>query len=450
MQAALHQGLTRHGAAASIVTFFALLLVTRHTYNVGPIFLLLASASLWLSGRRTPLPPLAWPLLMAFSGYVLAIGLSMVATGERLSTLDNPSRLLLLLVVLWGLWCWPFRLEAVWLGASLGAFGGLGIALYQRFILEMPRAEGFQHPIMFGDVAMLLGLLALVGLAHALHTRRLRRMLVLYLAASLAGLVTSLLSGTRGGWIGLPVILFALYRYYAPILPRRLWLGSLIGFALVGFMTYTIPATGVADRIHQAIHEVKTFHQDTGAESSVGARLELWRAGAKLVREAGLLGLSEAQVHDRLRALVDEGTVRPPVLEQPHFHNEILQHWIRHGLLGLLALLALYFLPLRTCMRLVTIHAPELKAAAMAGVVTLTAIIDFGLTQTFLLHQIGMMAFGFTVTVLWVAMLQAPATNEGASLNVRSDLEQPYLPEALHRQPPTACSPCARDPDPRQ
>jgi len=412
---ATKNALTRSWVSGLIVFFFALLLVTRHTYNLAPIVFLLASAGLWLSGRRASLPTLAWPLLVAFAGYVLVIGLSTAATGEKLATLDNPSRLLLLLIVLWGLWRWPFRLEAVWLGASLGALGGLGIALYQRFILEMPRAEGFQHPIMFGDVAMLLGLLALVGLAHALHTRRPRWMLVLYLAASLAGLVTSLLSGTRGGWVGLPVILFALYRYYAPVLPRRLWLGSLIGFALMGLMAYTIPATGVADRIHQAMHEVKTFHQDTGAESSVGARLELWRAGAMLVDEAGLLGLSEAQVHDRLRALVDQGTVRAPVLEQAHFHNEIIEHWIRHGLLGLLALLALYILPLRTFMRLATAHAPELKAAAVAGVVSLTAIIDFGLTQKFFGHQIGIMAFGFTVTVLWAAMLQTPAFKTPAS-----------------------------------
>lgn len=415
MQATFQRVLARHGATASILIFFSLLLVTRHTYNAGAIFLLLASAGLWLFGRHTALPPRAQPLLLAFTGYVLVIGLSMLATGDKLSTLDNPSRLLLLLLVLWGLWRWPFRLDAIWLGASLGALGGLAIALYQRFILKMPRAEGFQHPIMFGDVAMLLGLLALVGLAHALHTRRPPWMLVLYLAASLAGLITSLLSGTRGGWVGLPVILFALYRYYAPVLPRRLWLGSLIGFALMGFMAYTIPATGVADRIHQAMHEVKNFHQDAGAASSVGARLELWRAGAMLVNEAGLLGLSEARVHDRLRALVEQGVIRPPVLEQAHFHNEILEHWIRHGLLGLLALLALYLLPLRTFMRLAKAHhAPELKAAAVAGVVSITAIIDFGLTQKFFGHQIGIMAFGFTVTVLWAAMLQAHAANKGS------------------------------------
>jgi O-antigen ligase len=418
MQVAIQQGLARYGAAASIVAFFALLLVTRHDYNLGPIFLLLASAGLWLSGRRASLPTLAWPLLVAFAGYVLVIGLSMAATGEKLATLDNPSRLLLLLIVLWGLWRWPFRLEAVWLGVSLGALGGLGIALYQRFILEMPRAEGFQHPIMFGDVAMLLGLLALVGTAHALHAKHPRWQLVFCITGAIAGLLTSLLSGTRGGWIGLPVILFALYRYYAPILPRRLWLASLIGFALMGLVAYTIPATGVADRIQQAIHEVKNFHQDTGAESSVGARLELWRAGARLVDDAGLLGLNEAQVHDQLRALVDQGKVRPPVLEQAHFHNEILEHWIRHGLLGLLALLALYILPLRTFMHLATAHAPELKAAAVAGVVSLTAIIDFGLTQKFFGHQIGIMAFGFTVTVLWAAMLQAHAAHEGTPSHV--------------------------------
>ncbi|MGK0673530.1 MAG: O-antigen ligase family protein [Halothiobacillaceae bacterium] len=420
MQTTLQRVLIQHGATAAILVFFSLLLVTPHTYNAGAIFLLLASVGFWLSGRRTALPPLARPLLFAFAGYVLVIGLSILATGDKLSTFDNPSRLLLLLLVLWGLVRWPFRLEAVWLGASLGALGGLGIALYERFILEMPRAEGFQHPIIFGDVAMLLGLLALVGLAHALHTKRPPWRLVLYLAASLAGLITSLLSGSRGGWIGLPVILFILYRYYAPVLPRRLWLGCLIGFALTGFMAYTIPATGVADRIHQAIHEVKNFPQDTGAASSVGARLELWRAGAMLVNEAGLLGMNEARVHEQLRALVEQGVIRPPVLEQAHFHNEIFEHWIRHGLLGLLALLSLYLLPLRTFMRLAkTHHAPELKAAAVAGVVSLTAVIDFGLTQKFFGHQIGMMAFGFTITVLWAAMLQAhAAANEGPSSHV--------------------------------
>ncbi len=404
----------RLGAAAvslGVLWFFALLLVTRHAYNLAPILFLLASVWLILSCRRHPLPTTAWPLVLPFLGYPLALALSMVMTGAPLSTVDNPARLLLLVLVLWGLWRWPLRLEAIWLGASLGALGGLGLALYQRFILGLPRAEGFQHPIMFGDVAMLLGLLALVGLAHGLHDRRPAWLLALCLLGALSGLMTSLLSGTRGGWIGLPIVLLALYRYYAALLPRRLWLASLAALVLTALMAYHIPATGVAARIQQAIHEVQGFTEPTGAASSVGARLELWRAGLMLIPEAGLFGLSEAQVEARLRTRVEQGLLRPPVLGQAHFHNEVIEHWVRHGLLGLVALLMLYVLPLYAFMGAAHATDPVLKAAAVAGVVTLTATIDFGLTQKFFGHQIGIMAFGFTITVVGAVMLRLQAAS---------------------------------------
>jgi O-antigen ligase len=392
---------TRVWIGLPVLSFFALLLITPSSaFNVGPIILLLIALFLRVRGHPPPAPPIPLKTYVAFAGYFLFLALSTLITDDSLSTIDNPSRLILMLPILWLLLRYPPHLDSVWLGASLGALNGLIFALWQRFGLGLDRAEGFQHPIMFGDVGMLLGLLALVGATYSAHMHHPRRAWF-YLLGGVAGMGVSILSGSRGGWIALPFALWTLHHYYGNFLAPRLWRMLPIALGLLAISIYLTPATGVAHRLDQALGDLHAYVHEHRADGSLGTRLELWRAALKMTPEAGLIGMSEDQALARLDQLITEGKIMPTLIDRSHFHNEALEHWVRHGLLGLAALLILYLLPLYAFLRHAHAPNPQVKAAAVTGIVTITATIDFGLTQKFFGHHIGMMSFAFTVTVLW-------------------------------------------------
>ncbi|TQV62036.1 MAG: O-antigen ligase family protein [Halothiobacillaceae bacterium] len=389
-------------STTAVFLFFALLLVTPNTYNIGPIFLL-ATGVYWLArGRLTPLPSRSTILIVPFAAYFLAIATTTALSGWDMRLIDTPSRLILLIPVLWVLTQTGFRIQAIWHGAAIGAIGAFFMALYQRYASGLDRAEGFQHPIQFGDIGMLLGLLSLVAVLRFASTRQ--SMLAAFsMLGALAGIMASLLSGSRGGWIGLPLIIMTLLGYYANTLGRRRILAISGLLALMLYIAFISPQTGVKDRLNAAINDITHYQHENGANSSVGARLELYKAGAMLIDDAGMFGLGEQGARDKLQAMANDGLIRPAIVDMGHFHNELLDHLIRNGFVGAIALIMLYAVPLIGFITHAGSHDPDIKAAAVAGIITVTSVIDFGLSQKFFAHQIGLMTYGFTLVVLWAA-----------------------------------------------
>ncbi len=277
------------------------------------------------------------------------------------------------------------------------------MALYQRYASGFDRAEGFQNSIQFGDIGMLLGLLSLVAVLRFASTRQ--SMLAAFsMLGALAGIMASLLSGSRGGWIGLPLIIMTLLGYYANTLGRRRILAISGLLALMLYIAFISPQTGVKDRLNAAINDITHYQHENGANSSVGARLELYKAGAMLIDDAGMFGLGEQGARDKLQAMANDGLIRPAIVDMGHFHNELLDHLIRNGFVGAIALIMLYAVPLIGFITHAGSHDPDIKAAAVAGIITVSSVIDFGLSQKFFAHQIGLMTYGFTLVVLWVSI----------------------------------------------
>lgn len=95
---------------------------------------------------------------------------------------------------------------ALWWGAAFGALAACGIVLVRWLVLGMDRVHvpGI-NAIPFGNLSLVLGVLSLVW------ALRRSQMPLLFGAAALAGVVASLLSGTRGGWVTLPVVAVVLF-----------------------------------------------------------------------------------------------------------------------------------------------------------------------------------------------------------------------------------------------
>ncbi len=95
-----------------------------------------------------------------------------------------------------------------WWGLAFGALLAGAIAAYEHWWLGRWRVGNGVNAIPFGNLSLLLGTLSLAGLMSSSSIRNELR-LVLALAA-VGGLLASVLSGTRGGWVVFPVLVLIL------------------------------------------------------------------------------------------------------------------------------------------------------------------------------------------------------------------------------------------------
>ena len=97
-----------------------------------------------------------------------------------------------------------------WYGCATGALLSFIIALAQVYLLDAGRAYGFSNAITFGDTAIVLGTSALVGLFYGYAGFQHSYQRAYLLVGGGSGLISSLLSGSKGGWLSLVMVVVLL------------------------------------------------------------------------------------------------------------------------------------------------------------------------------------------------------------------------------------------------
>lgn len=308
------------------------------------------------------------------------------------------------------------------LGVGLGALSAGALAGYQHWGLGHARA-GYQiNAIPFGDLSLLLGMLSLIALLERMERRRPPFGWGLALGvAALAGLVGSLLSGTRGGWISLPVLTWLWYGTFYHVVSRRALLSVSAVLAVLLIAAVAVPHTGVAKRVNLAVDQVQGYFQDGEKATSVGIRLEMWRAGAHLFLEKPLTGWGEGGLQRARNKMVDAGVIHRGVERYDQLHSDVIDTAARRGLPGLASLLLLYGIPLVLfSRRLSQNRSPRVRALALSGVAVVLAFMDFGLTQTMLRDVHGLAGYLGLTLVCWVLLRAAETGNLSSSVVLTS------------------------------
>lgn len=180
---------------------------------------------------------------------------------------------------------------------------------------------------------------------------------------------------------------------------------GMVSLILVGGLTvYAIPQLGVQHRIHLAFDDISRFVTQGDPRSSLGARFEMWGAAVTLIPEKPIIGWGELGYEQARDRLVAEGLFHPIIKNYGHVHNEYLDAWVKRGMVGLIALLALYLVPLRLFAKRMQSDDLHLRALAISGVLLPVAYMDFGLSQVFLAHNSGVMMYAFWLVVLWASL----------------------------------------------
>ncbi|MBB3192201.1 O-antigen ligase family protein [Halomonas cerina] len=379
----------------------AIALIVSSGYSLGAVMLVLGSVVLLFKRPYLGLDRQDWSIvavLMAFA----AVGMMEAWWDEQgTSGLDKPSRFLLAIPAMLLVMAYPPKLAWMWGGLAIGAILSGSWAGWQKLVEGVDRATGYTYVIQFGNLSMLLGVLCVAGLGWAVVQPQRRVWVVLLSLGAMGGILGSLFSGSRGGWIGIPFILLVLYRGYGRQLSLALKLFVLALVVMGGTLAYVLPQTGVQWRVHMAFNDVSDYVSGESRASSVGSRFEMWKGATQLILEKPLTGWGDNGYQQRMQALADEGVIDPYVTRYGHAHNEFIDAFAKRGIIGLAVLLALYLVPMKLFAQRFGNRDLEQRSLAVAGMLLSVAYIDFGLTQVFLAHNSGVMMYAFWLAVLY-------------------------------------------------
>lgn len=404
----------------------ALTLALPSGYAYGIVLLVLCTvvtAPLWL---RQPMSSMSarWLLLVfVVMGAVWLYGGDLT---KGWGIVNKPSRYLLAALCVPFVFAFPPRGNALLLGIAVGAAAGGLRALFDVHVQGYDRAwidsaTRSSGAIQYGNLSGLFGLMCWVQWVVFLDRWRWQQQLLMAVCA-LLGLLGSLLSQTRGGWLALVLCMlpltWLLMRY---LWGRRMLVGG-AGLLVLVLLLCWYQAPQLEQRWELAQSEISRYMEDGKAETSVGQRLDHWRLAWSMGLDRPLGGWGEAGYQKEKQRRVAAGLAHPIVLEFGHAHNEWLDMFAKRGLLGLGGLLAFYAVPLALFWPLrARVQGPDglierqALCLRLVGVLLPLGYLGFGLTQVFLAHFNGNMVYLFMVLVT-LAALQPTASKQRSSL----------------------------------
>ncbi|WP_233168107.1 O-antigen ligase family protein [Xylophilus sp. ASV27] len=390
-------------AAAFLVPGLALWRPSGYSYGVA---LLLLGALLF--ARRWPrrLRPLGGAGWMALSIVLMGVVWLLDARSGRTDWggFDRPSKYLLALPCLFLVHAYAPRARCLWWGVVVGAVGSGLMALYQRYLLHMPRSEGFTNAIQYGGLSLLLGLMCLVLVAVRPPVMRRPWAVGLAGCGAVLGPLGSVLSESRGGWLALLVVLPVMGWLCWQRLPRRRFAQAALMVALGLLGLFLTQPHLIDQRLDAARAEIAQYEAGNDGVTSVGQRLHHWKLAWQMGWDRPLTGWTQHGYELEKARRVQAGLAHPSVLAFSHAHNEALDLFAKRGLPGVAVLLFFYGVPLwlfwptrRRLPPAALEHDGYATALALrlVGVLVPVAYIGFGLTQVFMAHNSGNICYLF-------------------------------------------------------
>jgi len=371
--------------AMLVTLFYALVLVVDRSAGViYSLLLLLALAG--IIGRARPegktfflLAKEYWPLLAAMSAPLVAVLANQLATGHFAGrSYDSQSRLALFGLVFWVMLLVPLNyLKQVQWGLIVGAC----LAIVKIYTLtaggETRYGTDFIPIIIFAELVLLLGVFSLFSIAW--DKRHSWLLMGLKIVAAGAGVYAAYLSQSRGTWV--TIFVFAILgSMVVRHIPRVYKIGAAIVFAVVVAGVFQHSSI-LKERLAVAEKDIQLYTTGTDRDTSLGIRFQLWHGSWILFKEHPLFGVGVEQYQGALQELAERKIISPFSASLPHSHNEILFMMARLGVLGLLAILAVYFVPLYYFIRDVRHADMEVRCVAGMGMALSLGFFTLGLVD---------------------------------------------------------------------
>jgi len=188
------------------------------------------------------------------------------------------------------------------------------------------------------------------------------------------------------------------------LLSRTLVIAVGVLLVVLPIVTYFSPGLNVAKRVDIAVEQLMQYGE-SNLESpirstSVGTRLEMWQAALTIFKKYPVLGVGWGGYQSSAEKLVEQGLRNPAAAAWGHPHNEYFSAMASSGIVGLTALLILFFAPLRNFIHAIKWGSDSSRSLGMAGVIVVTGFMVFALTEAIFERDLPIGFYAFMISLI--------------------------------------------------
>ncbi|WP_318491415.1 O-antigen ligase family protein [Photobacterium leiognathi] len=395
-----------------VASFPILCLAYGKGYNLPPILLLVAALGFcWQFNKVNYTTQVKW-VLSSFSIYFLTYLASTLYYGGSLSEIDMPSRFVLVLPIFLLLLLYPPKINILTSGFIIGSIIAGIVAMIHIYDFKTGRAfsdvlknihpslKGYM-PIQSGNMAMTLGLISLTISINYLIQKSWWRFIFSLIAAFL-GIYASFLSGTRGGWVFLPLAVVYLAFSNRQLITKKI---ALVSILVLGTAVFSLSQSKeITTRLNTAMVQVIQYQKGHDENSSLGARFELWKSAIYTTEQHPIIGAGYQGREVLREKWAHEGLVNAQVIRRfltSHSHNQFLEDLSVRGVIGLTALLAIFIIPLSIFVKNHSIaNSSQQKMINQCGAISVIMMIGYCLSQAMFRHNSGMIFYSLMTVIL--------------------------------------------------
>ncbi|WP_376692315.1 O-antigen ligase family protein [Wenzhouxiangella sp. EGI_FJ10409] len=393
--------------AATLFLTLTFGLVVPNAIDAGEVMLVLLALG-WLFGaggwRRPGLTRSERIYLTVPILYVLAWLLAWTLHGSSTAGLGTIERLPDLLVII-PVFLFLRRIDGLetawWNGLVAGAFVAGGYAIWYvatgQESVHGARVTGPTNPIYFGAIALAFALMLIPRLADDRVSATGR---VLVAAAIVLAFVANALSGSRGAWLAIPVLL-GIYLFTAGAgQPLRWRLGVPFVVAALSLVVLLSPVLPMSDRLDETLAELSLIAGGGNGDGGFGLRVQLWEIAGGLIGAEPLTGTGPGSFRLALVESVQAGAHDEILLRYEHPHNQYLSALIDGGAGLLAALLALFAAPILLVSPLSRRYSRQCRYLAWCTLAAAVVLAVMALSESIFERNTG---------IVWFAMLTSIA-----------------------------------------
>lgn len=398
-------------------------------YKAIPLVLLIFSLPALFSLPRKILTRDVRFLIGSFLFYFSVFALSALFYGDSLSRLDGPSRFILCIPIFIAILRYPPPFSWITKSLVIASYVAGTAALLSVFYFGQDRAfaagdDFFSNghmPIQSGDIAMTFGIICLPIVIYHLNKSALIVSTICSVGAAF-GISASYLSGSRGGWVFVPIaILFLLCVNRAKLHKNR---QTLVAFIILVMPTLCmLTMINLTPKMQLKISNIQRITQSIesyeggDSTSSTGARLELWRDSVYTYLEAPIVGVGYKKRLELRNKWQAEGLVDiPDNLLTSHAHNQYLEALSVRGSLGLLGLMGIFIVPLFIFRKMYLNGNRQENMIAQCGALSVIMMMGYCLTQAIFRHNSGAIFYPLMTVILLGSGLSL--TNKKTEMNL--------------------------------
>ena len=339
-------------------------------------------------------------LIFSFIFYFFTFFLSIIVNNDSLRVIDNPSRILLFIPVLFLFSIYKIKVKTILYSISLGAITTGIVALFQKFYLGYIKPFPEVMHIQAGNIAISLSTFSLVLTIYFFIKKEYRSALLGTLGIIFAT-ISSALSGARGGWIGLPIVLISIFFLYRQYISKKLIL-SLITVIVVSIMTLiSNPKFGIKKRYSEAKSDIILYLEKNNKNTSLGARFDMWKNALIAIKQAPLFGHGSKGYESFKEQQVESKQMEKNTLQFNSLHNQYLESWVKRGFIGFIGLMLVTLMPLFYFIRNLKEPSLDIKCIAILGITHILSHLFYFMSQSFLAHNSGSIFYFFVLVLIY-------------------------------------------------